>query len=85
MKLDIELCSLAQSGLYATNLRDLATDMEMDESQRVVQPFFIEKLQGFQQLGARQSELRGIAAALLPFSCSRRSQLDADAEVGLDT
>ena len=84
MQLDIELRSLAESRLDAANLRNLRTDMEMDESQAVAHVLLVEHLQCFQQLGTGQAELRSVAAAFLPFSAAAAGQLDADADIRTD-
>ena len=81
VQLDVELRGLAQGGLYAANLRDLRADVEVDEAQTVAHALLIEQLEGFEQLGTGQSELRGVAAALFPLAATARCQLDAYADV----
>ena len=56
--------------LDATNLGDLRTDVEMNQAQAVAHAFLVEQFECFQQFGTRQSELRGVAAALLPFTAA---------------
>jgi len=79
----IVLCGLGESILYAADLRDLAADMEMDESDTVVQADIIELLQRLEQLHGREAELRCVATTLSPFSGPGRGQFDADADVWL--
>ena len=82
VQLNIELRSLAQGCLNTTNLRNLASDMEMNQAQAVAHILLIQQFQSFQQLSTGQAELRGIAPTLFPLACAGRSQLDADADVG---
>ena len=82
MELHIELCRLTQRRGDTTYLRDLATDVEVQKLQAVAKPHFIEHLQCHKELGAVQSELRRIAAALAPLTAAVGCQLNADAEVG---
>ena len=81
MELHIELRSLTQGGLYTTNLGNLRTDMEMDESQTVFHILLLQQVEGLQQLGTGQSELRSIAATLFPLATTTAGQLDADADI----
>ena len=83
MELDVELRGLAQCRLYASYLGDLRADVEMDESQTVVQSVFLQNLECFEQFRTGESELRGVAAALFPFSAAAACQFDAYADVGL--
>ena len=57
--------------------------MEMYQAETVFHSFLFENLECREQFRAGQSELAGVAAALLPFSASRRGKLDAHAEVRL--
>ena len=57
MQLDVELRRFSQGCLDATYLGNLATDVEVDESQAVAHTFLVEQLQGFQQLCTGQPEL----------------------------
>ena len=82
VELNVELCGLAQGGADAAYLGDLAADMEVEELEAVAQSHLVEHLQGHQQLGAVESELRGVAAALAPLAAAVACQLDADAQVG---
>ena len=82
VQLNIELCRFAQGSLYATYFGNLTTNVEVDESERVVESLLVENLQRLEQFRAGESELRGIAPALFPFSRARRSQFDAYAQVG---
>ena len=82
VQLHVEVGSLAQSGLYAAYLCNLRADVEVDEAHAVVQTLLVERLQSLQQLRRAQTELRGVAAALLPLARARRSQLDAYADIG---
>ena len=81
VQLHIELRSLAQGGLDAAYLGDLATDVEVDEAQAVLHVLLLQDLQRFEQLARRESELAGVAAALLPLAAARRGELDAYAQV----
>ena len=83
VELHIVLCCLAEGGADAANFVYLASDVEVDEAQAVAQPQLVKHLQGHQQLGAVEPELRGIAAALAPLAAAVAGQLDADAEVGM--
>ena len=84
MQLDIELRGLAEGCLNAAYLRYLRSDVEMDELEAVEHLLLLQEVEGFEQLGAGQSELRGVAAALFPFAAARGGQLDAYAEAGAD-
>jgi hypothetical protein len=81
-KLHVELCRLAQRRLYAPYLGDLTADVEVDELQAVLHIDFLQNVQSLQQFTRIEAELAGVAAALLPFACARRGELDADADVG---
>ena len=81
VQLDIELRSLAECRLYASDLGNLRTDVEMDEAQAVAHASPVEQIEGFEQFCTRQSELRGVAAALFPLAAARAGQLDADAYI----
>ena len=85
MQLHIEHARLAQRILNAAYLRDLATDVEMDEFQALLHAILLNILQRRQQFARRQAKLAGIAAAFLPFARTRGSQLDADAYVRAHT
>ena len=56
MQLDVELRRLAQGGLYAAYLRNLRTNVEVDELQAVEHLLLLKQRQGFEQLGTGQSE-----------------------------
>ena len=82
VQLHIELRGLAQGGLYATYLRYLAADVEVNESQTIAHILAVKQLQRFQQLGTGEAKFRGIAAALLPLAGAAAGQFDAYADVG---
>ena len=56
--------------------------MEMNELQAILHFLFLDEVERFEQLAGGQAELAGVASALLPLPASRRSQLDADADIG---
>ena len=85
MELNIELRCLSEGCLNAAYLGYLATDMEMDELETVFHVQLLQLLQCGEELRTGESELAGVAAALLPFSASRRGELDAHAEVRTHT
>ena len=82
MQLHIELRCLSESRLYAAYLRYLRAYVEVYEPQAVAHVLLVEHLQRFEQLSAGESELRCVAAALLPLARARGGQLDANAYVG---
>ena len=53
----------------------------MNQAQAVAHALLVEHLQCFKQFGTGQAELRGIAAALFPFSAATGSQFDTDTDV----
>ena len=83
VQLHVVLCGFAQGGGNASDFRNLAADVEVEQLQTVAQPHLVEQLQGHEQLGAVEAELRGVAAALAPLAAAVRGQFDADAQVGL--
>ena len=70
MQLNIELRGFAQRRLNAAYLRNLAADMEVDELQTFAHALLVEHFECFEQFGTRQSELRGVAAALFPLAAA---------------
>ena len=68
MQLDVELRSLAKGCLDTADLGNLATNVEVDEAQTVVQSFLLQEVECFEQLGTGKSELAGVATALFPFA-----------------
>ena len=58
--------------------------MEMYQSEAVAHTFLIKKVESLEELGACQSELRGIATTLFPFAGTGRGQLDSDTDIRLD-
>ena len=46
MQLHIELRSLTQGGLYATNLGNLRTDVEVNQTQTVFHIFLLQQVEG---------------------------------------
>ncbi len=80
--LHVELRRLAYGGLDVAYVGHLTAYVEMNEFQAVAQPFGRKHLQRLQQLARREAELAGVAAAVLPLAAARRTQLDADADVG---
>ncbi len=67
-EVDVELSGLGEGVLYAADLIDLRTDVEMDEPDAVVQSVAVELIEGLEQFRWGQSELRRVAAALGPFA-----------------
>ena len=82
MQLHIELRCFAQGRLNAAYFRYLAANVEVDEPQAVAHVFLVEQLQGFEQFGTGESELRGVAAAFFPLAGTAAGQFDAYADVG---
>ena len=68
MQVDIELCCLAQGCLYASYLGNLASDVEVYESQTVVQPHLVDLVECCEQLGTCQTKLGCIAATVSPLA-----------------
>ena len=68
VEVDVELCSLTESRLDAADLGNLASDVEVDEAQAVVESHLLNLVEGGEQFGTCQTELRCIATALSPFS-----------------
>ena len=68
VEVDIELCCFAEGSLDAADLGNLASDVEVDEAQAVVESHLLNLVEGGEQFGACQTELRCIATALSPFS-----------------
>ena len=83
VKLHIELCRFAQSSLNAAYLGYLTSNMEMNQSQRVVKSFAVENLKSLKQFARSKTELRGIAAAFFPFAAARRSKFYPYSEIRL--
>ena len=83
MELHVVLCCLAQGCADAAYLVDLAADVEVYEPQAVAQSELVEHLQGHEELGGVEAELRCVASALAPFAAAARCELDADAQVGV--
>ena len=82
MELDVELCGLSQGCADASYLGYLAADVEVQELEAVAQPHLVEQLECHEELGAVESELRGVAAALAPLAGAVCGELDAYAQVG---
>ena len=59
--------------------------MEVDESQTVFHVLLLQQIEGFQQFGTGQSELRSVATTLFPFATATAGQLDADADIRAHT
>ena len=68
VKVDVELSRLTESRLDAADLGNLASDVEVDEAQAVVESHLLNLVEGSEQFGTCQTELRCIATALSPFS-----------------
>ena len=68
VQIDVELCRLAESRLDTADLGNLASDVEVDEAQAVVESHLLNLVEGGEQFGACQTELRCISTALGPFS-----------------
>ena len=81
MQLDIELRGFSKSRLYAAYLCNLTTNMEMNQFKTVIHTFLIESIKSLKQFTASQAELTCVAATLLPFSTSRRSQFNTYTEI----
>ena len=71
-ELHIELRSLAKRILDAANLRDLATDMEVNQLQAVGHLMVLQEVEGFEKFAGVQSEFATVATAFLPFAATRR-------------
>ena len=68
VEVDVELSRLTESRLDASDLGNLASDVEVDEAQAVVESHLLNLVECGEQFGACQTELRSIATALSPFS-----------------
>ena len=84
VQLYVKLRRFAQRSLYAAYLRYLAPYVEVYQPQAVAHVLLVEQLERVEQLGARQAELAGVAAAVLPLATARGGQLYAYAEVRAD-
>ena len=73
--------SLAERILDAANLRDLATDVEMNQLQTVLHSVLVDIVECREEFTAGKAKLAGIATAFLPFSTAGSSELDAYADV----
>lgn len=83
-QLHVELHSLAQCGLDAAYLGDLAADVEVDEPQAVHHFVAFEEIEGFEELAGVQPEFRLVASAFLPLSGAGVGNLYAYAHIGVD-
>ena len=68
VEVDVELSRLTQSRLDAADFGNLASDVEVDEAQAVVESHLLNLVECGEQFGTCQTELRCIATALSPFS-----------------
>ena len=68
VEVDVELSRLTESRLDAADLGNLASDVEVDEAQAVVESHLLNLVEGGEQFSACQTELRRIATALSPFA-----------------
>ena len=68
VEVDVELSSLTESRLDAADFGNLASDVEVDEAQAVVESHLLNLVEGSEQFGTCQTELRCISTALSPFS-----------------
>ena len=68
VELHVELCGLAQCGGDTAYLGYLAADVEVEQLEAVAQAHLVEELQGHEELGAVETELAGVAAALDPLA-----------------
>ena len=68
VEVDVELSRLTQSRLDAADFGNLASDVEVDEAQAVVESHLLNLVEGSEQFGTCQTELRCITTALSPFT-----------------
>ena len=68
VEVDIELCCFAEGSLDAADLGNLASDVEVDEAQTVVEAHLLYLVEGGKEFGTCQTELRCIATTLSPFA-----------------
>ena len=68
VEVDVELSRFTESRLDAADLGNLASDVEVDEAQAVVESHLLNLAEGSKQFGTCQTELRSIATALSPFA-----------------
>ena len=65
---NVELCCLTESSLDTADFGNLASDVEVDEAQAVVESHLLNLVEGGEQFCAGQTELRSIATTLSPFA-----------------
>ena len=68
VEVDIELCCFAEGSLDAADLGNLASDVEVDEAQTVVEAHLLYLVEGGKELSTCQTELGCIATTLSPFA-----------------
>ena len=81
-ELDIILCHLAQGDADESDFGDLAADVEVNEAEAVAESLLFEEVEGLEQFGTVETELRGVAARTFPLAHGAAGELDADAEIG---
>ena len=55
--------------------------MEMNQFKTVIHTFLVESIKSLKQFTASQAELTCVAATLLPFATTRRSQFNTNTEI----
>ena len=81
-ELHIVLCHLAEGDADESDFGDLAADMEVNEAEAVAESLLFEEVEGLEQFGTVESELRGVATGAFPLAHGATGELDADAEIG---
>ena len=82
-ELGVDAPGLADRVLDLPDVGDLRADVEVEHHHRVEHPAALQDLDGLEDLGRRQPELRGLAARLRPLARPARVELDPHAEEGL--
>src|SRR5579872_209637 len=75
---------LTNGALDRLNVRDLRADVEVEQLERGLHLRLAQDLDGFENLGGGETELRVLAAGRRPFARAFRQEADADADPRLD-
>ena len=85
MQLYVELRSLAQCCLDVADACHLASYVEVDETQTILDVILLEYLKRLEQFARREAELACVATALLPASTTLAGEFDAYTDIGAHT
>ena len=84
-ELHIELRRFAQRILDAAYFGDLATDVEVNQFQRIGHFVFPQEIECLEKFAGVEPEFATVAAAFFPLAAAGRGEFDADTDIGLNT